>query len=376
MKMETAPGHPQSEVQREGGVRDFKPGHLLYGVVRLQCEPDTEQVDRIRERVGRDRAEWVTCDGWGIWLGVHLENIPRDRQELVDQLQTHQLLLESSLPLGVVLPLAFGSTVTDAESAVDFLWTHRDDLTEAAGRIQGCCEIDVAVLWQADTQVARDLAEADEQLSALIRELRTQMQAGDSDEQYLRRARLEVGASMQRLLNEESQRRMNRIREALRDQVQQSLVHDPTLPKMLGSVACLVCDGGQAAVMETVNRFDELWGDELLFRVVGPLPAHSFCTLRVRRASWTDMMDAAGDLEIEIEQVRDGSMDWKDLRSAFLLAARSAHPDGGGSPDGFTRVKEAHVLLDRAVGAVRRGGTLREGITWLENVRGPGEIEV
>ncbi|MHB0874797.1 MAG: GvpL/GvpF family gas vesicle protein [Anaerolineae bacterium] len=258
------------------------------------------------------------------------------RAELMRYLILHQRAVESLMLHSELLPVKFGTLLWGTEQVRQLLSLGRDDFARALGMLKQCVETDVAVTWDP----ARRFAEIGQEPDILA--LKSQV-VGLPAEQSLQ-ARVMLG----QLVKEKFDSRRNQMRDSLTVEIAPCVsrwrlnpVMDDT---MVMNVACLV-DGSQRASLERrVTELDRQHGDELDFRLVGPLPPYSFATVEARILDPDAVERACGLLDLP-----DGMGSPEQVKQAFYRQARLYHPDLAGSDPAirarFVRLTEAYHLL-------------------------------
>ena len=135
------------------------------------------------------------------------------------------------------------------------------------------------------------------------------------------------------------------LREVARDLVINPLMDD----SMVLNVALLVDRVGREALEHSLDRLDEEFEGQLLFRCVGPLPPYSFATVEVKVPSFEAVDQARRCLGLGEKATYD------EVRQAYHRLASQAHPDHnpGNSEAGarMTELTRAHELLIAYVGS-------------------------
>jgi len=112
---------------------------------------------------------------------------------------------------------------------------------------------------------------------------------------------------------------------------------------VVANLAFLLPSARQAEFDQRIEALDARLGGELDFKIVGPLPAHSFSTVEVVRISPDDVAWAQALLEVGDAATAE------EIRAAFMRQARQVHPDA--APDNpmaaqqFAAINEANQLL-------------------------------
>ena len=263
----------------------------------------------------------VTGEGLGCVVSDHtgwdITAIPRE--QLVRHLITHQQVIEHVMDDRSVLPVRFG-TVLDSEFEVMDELTHgRSKLAEAFASVQDKVEIEVAATW--DTRRVLKEVGADEEV-VRAREA-VAGSGGPTLEDRVRLGRV-VKACLDRRRNGYRQRMLDILRPASVDTASNALIAE----EMVMNEAFLVERDGLPGFNQAVERLDGLFGGEIDFRVIGPLPPYSFATVDIKRITGDEIRAARRSLHL------DGQISEVEVRRAYrrLAAEGQRDPAAGTGP--------------------------------------------
>jgi len=114
--------------------------------------------------------------------------------------------------------------------------------------------------------------------------------------------------------------------------------------EMVVDLAFLIPRGKQQGFDDQIRRKNEAIGDEINFRITGPLPPYSFCTVEIKRIN-------SARIE-EVKQILGGGthISDKELRGAYCYSAAKSHPctyfNSGIGDEHFITVQLALGLLN------------------------------
>lgn len=303
----------------------------LYGVVRVAD-------GRTLGRLGRDLRDVRLVSRNGLAIAVSeqgpdsLEGLPRE--QLVGQLIAHQSVLEELMGLlDVVIPLRFGAAARDDAEVRAILAAGCWQFQESLARHQGMAEFEIAAYWPSIQPILARIA-AEPEVMSLKRELTRTVTA------------FEDKVRLGRLVKE----RLDRAREAVGKSIAAGLVHLGTARRdhpivdeaQIATVSLLLPRQDADAVRSAVAQLDRALGGQVGFRLIGPLPPHSFCTLDIRRPDPDRLAEALAVLELP------DSFNSAQLQVAFRRQVAVHHPDrdpGAGSQARFLAIQEAYRLL-------------------------------
>lgn len=209
------------------------------------------------------------------------------KEALVRQLLAHQQVVERVMADRTVLPAKFGTLLKDAQEVRDLLSQGHSRLVDALSSIGEVVEIEVAATWDIQ-QVLHAISR--EEAVARAREA-VAAKGQPTVEQRAALGQL-VKASMDQRREGYRERMVGFLSPFAVDVAPNALVSD----EMVMNVAFLVARTRQREFEAGVEQLDQLFQNEITFRVIGPLPPYSFSTVEVRRLSGRAVQQARDTL--------------------------------------------------------------------------------
>ncbi len=206
---------------------------------------------------------------------------------LVRQLLAHQQVVERVMADRTVLPAKFGTLLKDAQEVRDLLSQGHARLVDALSSIGEVVEIEVAATW--DTGQVLQAISREEGVARARDALAAKGQP--TVEQRAALGQL-VKASMDQRREGYRERMVGFLSPCAVDVAPNALVSD----EMVMNVAFLVARARQREFEAGVEQLDQLFQNEITFRVIGPLPPYSFSTVEVRRVSGRAVQQARDTL--------------------------------------------------------------------------------
>ena len=292
-------------------------GTYLYGIVE-RADPANLNVRGID---GTSRVRVAAYGDLGTVVSAHqgatdFGALPREA--LLRSLLAYQQVIERVAQRQMVLPVKFGTVLAAADEARDLIAQNRTVLRDAFESVRGTVEIEVAVTWE---------------LSRILHEIGAEPEVASAREALERhgRASPDERVALGRLVKSCLDRRRTAIRgRALDDRFAMNeafQIPRERLPEF----------------DRRVRQLDALFEGQILFRVVGPLPPYTFCTVDVTRVTALQLDEARGVLGLS-----GAALDTHVVRGAYrnlaaqtqrqLRAASSAMPR-------FGQLKAASELL-------------------------------
>lgn len=251
---------PKEDRQRSGN----RGGVYVYGIlpVDIRVEPGTPGVGdppgEVRVVRHGDLAALVS--------DVRLDR-PLGRAE---DLVAHEELLDSCAADLPVLPLRFGSVLTDEDAVSDeLLGPHHDEFASALRQLEGHSEyvvkgryVEHAILREVLTEVP-EAARLNEETKGI-------------DPDAAREERMRLGEIIGGAIEAKRQADTEALGDALSGQVTASVVRPPSHELDAVSVAFLVATDQAGTLQQTIDRLTDQWRDRIELRLLGPLAAYDF----------------------------------------------------------------------------------------------------
>jgi hypothetical protein len=300
------------------------------------------QNDRWLGRLGRGKEDLriVADDGLGIAVaeaqGGPVAGLAREA--LVPRLVQFQSVLEDLMRTSdAVIPLRFGTYAATDAGVRAVIASARWRFDEALARFDGQAEYEIAAFWP---EMGPVLAEAarDPEVAALRERL---LGAVAAFEDKVALGRL-VEARVDLIREAQAQAVITGIR-AVSPVCREHPVIDES---QIATISVLVPRAAAEALEGAVAAIDRCLGGRVHFRLIGPLPPHSFCTLGIVQPRRTELAQACGALGLS------GTVSQAQVQAAFRARVAAGHPDqvtDAQAPEAFRQVQEAFRLLSDAL---------------------------
>lgn len=330
-------------------------GIYLYAII-----PGGDEIIFDVAGAGSDNDEVYTIPHGGLAVVVSASLLSVYRGLKQDQaaryLVAHQRVVETVMQDFSLLPVKFGTVLTD-EAQVRRLLAQGEALFRSAlERFSGQVQMEVVVL--------RNLQQVFQEISqeAQIAELKTQIASRPPEETTVER--IAIGQMVQASLAQRRTALRDRLLPSLQEVALDLVVNPPMDDSMVANVALLLDQAGRAALDRQLEWLDREFGGRLLFRCVGPLPPYSFATAEVRVPSFEAIDEARCCLGLG-ETVNPG-----EIKRAYHRLAGQLHPDlNPDDPQAEARMAE----LTRAYKLLTDYAENVQGCRGAEEQRGRGE---
>jgi hypothetical protein len=333
---------------------------FLYGIVE-QTRPSTIGVHGLD---GTRPVRLVASGNLGVVVSADrispdIQALPRET--LLKYLVAYQRVVEHVMRRHSVLPVRFGTQLASAAEVRDLVSQNHTTLAEAFGRMRGFTELEVAATWDLGLvlqKVGRD--------PAIVSAREAIERAGSPSPE----ARIEFG----RLVGSHIERQKVAIREAaleaLTPMASSTASHAVLSADLVMNEAFLVSSGDVAEFERRVHGLDERFDGQINFRIIGPLPPYTFCTVEVIRVTADQRHEATQALGLP-----DEDADETAIRGAYRRAAAAAQrrrlADARPTETGQRDLKGAsELLLDLSHTDARVGSQGQD--RWVVKIRTTG----
>lgn len=187
-----------------------------------------------------------------------------------DDLQAHAQLLDATAGVAPVLPVRFGSVMTDVESvAAELLREHHDEFAAALKALEGRAEFIVRGRYD-QRAFLKDLLTDNDQARALQEEIRS------LPEDASRNSRMALGELIGNTIEAKRQADTQTVLDQFGEVAEQVNVREPTHEWDAVHVSLLAEVDRQDQLQEVVDRLNESVQGRVELRLRGPLAAYDF----------------------------------------------------------------------------------------------------
>jgi hypothetical protein len=227
----------------------------VYGVVPASAK--LELADGVRLIAHRDVAALVS-------------DIDRDGLRAARVLRTHWRVLEQASSSTTVLPVRFGTVMTDDEAVVeDFLRPEHEDLAARLAAMAGKVQLTVKGFYEEDALMASVVAR-----SPVIARLREQVRGLPEAAAYYKR--IELGQLVAAEVERARERDAHEILERLRPFALAARLEPPSAIEAAAHAAFLVDERRVDEFSQAVSGLGRELAGRIRLQYVGPLPPFSF----------------------------------------------------------------------------------------------------
>ena len=290
------------------------------------------------------------------YCGIEFSSM--SKEEVVRGLLAHQVVVEHVMKKHTVLPVKFGTVLATSDEVQEVLSRGRQQFVDTLGWIHDKVEVEVAATWDTE-QVLREISTEPEIMRA--RDVTTSGPGQRSLEERIRLGQM-VKTSMDRRRDSCRERMISFLKPVAVDVQPNALVSD----QMVMNVAFLVERANQEEFDSRVRQLNDLFHDQINFRIIGPLPPYSFATVEVTRPNPEKIEEARQLLGLG-EVISEA-----EVRRAYRHLAAETHPDRKPGDEmakvQFAKLRQASdLLIAYCQGQAESGGSLLIKIKRLKN---------
>ncbi len=283
------------------------------------------------------------------------------KEEILRCLLTHQMVIEHIMKKHTVLPVKFGTILTTAGEVQQLLDQGHSQFVEALAWFHDKMELEVAATWDIK-QVLKEIGSTGE--INQIKETIASMPQQRTIEQRIRLGQ-KVKASLDRRRDSYREQMINFLKPMAVDAQSNTLISD----ELVMNVAFLVEKASLEEFNSRLSELNDLFHNQINFRIIGPLPPYSFATVEVTRLNQWKIDEATQLLQL------DKAFSEPDVRKAYRRLAAEAHTNCQvGDVVAKTRFIKLHQAAELLTFYCR--GQAESGNSLLINIKCPKVEEV
>ena len=270
------------------------------------------------------------------------------KEEVIRCLLAHQVVVEHMMKEHTVLPVKFGTVLTTSDEVHSLLSQGHSQFIDALDWIQDKVEVEVAATWDKN-KILKEISTEPE----IIRASNALIDKGQQTlEEQIQLGRM-VKAFMDKRRSSYREQMLNFLMSLAVDLQPNVLVSD----EMVMNVAFLVEKANQGEFDGCVKQLDDLFRNQINFRIIGPLPPYSFATVDVAKPNVEEIEEARQLLHL------GNAFSESDVRKAYRHLAAESHPDCRPGDElaktRFAKLRQASdLLIAYCQGQGESGGSL------------------
>ncbi len=263
-----------------------------------------------------------------------------NKESLAKLLINHQKTIEGIMDMGfsIIVPIRIGTFMNNDSDVKSILKKGYSLIMEVMDKINDHFEVDIATTWADFNKVLQDISTL-----PTVNELKQNLLK--KGENVTRSDQLKLGAFVKELLDKKKESYAYKINSSLLPFTFDTRYNEVMNDEMISNNAYMINKNMQSGFDKTIDQLDEVFGGELNFKYIGPLPCYSFYTIEIKELPFELIEMAKNELEL-CEYATE-----KDIKLAYLKKAKIHHPDKSlnkhSRNNKFKRINKAYkTLLD------------------------------
>jgi len=313
----------------------MKEGKYLYGVINTN---GTESFDF---RGINDDEEVYTISHLDVACVVSnspvLDYTTMLKEELGRLLVKHQRTVEKIMKGHTVIPMKFGTFLSDDGEVKETLKRGYFQLKELLSSMDGKIEFNVTSMWGDLNGIVKEMAEEDEEIKKFKEEI-----AGKPSDQSLQ-DRIKIGMMIKDLLDERREKEEAHTIDSLKNGTIDFQKHQVMNDEMISNCAFLLEKDEEVDFDAALKKLNEEYNEKVNFRCIGPLPPYSFATCQLKKIDCGRINEAKRLLGLK------ESTSLEEIKESYHRFVRKNHPDidpaNGEMKEEFEEVTGAYKLL-------------------------------
>ncbi len=243
---------------------------------------------------------------------IQFDSLPKET--LLLHLAVYQAVIERIMKNHYIIPMKFGTAVQGEEEIKRILKKGYDQIKTSITAMEDKIELDVVAMWSNLDAVLKAIGEEEE-----VKKLKAEAESKPPDQRL--EAGINLGKMVKASINRKREKYAFEMLDVLKKESETHRAHDVMDDSMIMNVAFLINKDSKEAFESKIDRLDEKYQDEINFRIVGPLPPYSFCTLEMKKVDFSDVIEAREIFGLGEESTT------LEIREAYWKLSKKFHPD-------------------------------------------------
>ena len=237
------------------------------------------------------------------------------KETLLHHLAVYQTVIERVEKSHKIIPMKFGTVLQGEEELKRVLKRGYEQINANLKEMENKIELDVAALWSDLGTTLKEIGEEEG-----IKRLKEQATFKPPDQVF--ELKIKVGKMVKELLDKKREQTAAQILNILKKEVEGHCSHDVMDDSMIMNVAFLIKEEKEKLFELVVGELDKQYEGRINFRIVGPLPPYSFCTLEMEKIEFGELNEARQILGLG----EDATI--AVINEAYREMSKKFHPDG------------------------------------------------
>ncbi len=265
---------------------------------------------------------------------IRFDSLPKET--LLHNLAVYQAVIEKVMKSHHIIPMKFGTVAQGEEELKRILEKGYGQINTNLKEMENKIELDVAVLWGNLETVLKEIGEEDG-----IKILKEEAASKPPDEIF--EVKINVGKLVKESLDKKRKECASEILRTLKKYAKDHRSHNIMDDSMIVNAAFLINKDKRKILEGKVDELDKYYQDKINFRIVGPLPPYSFCTMEMKKVEFSEVNEAR-----EMLGLGEGATS-VEIREVYRKLSKMFHPDNyPGDPEAqkrFEKITKAYQIL-------------------------------
>ena len=243
---------------------------------------------------------------------IQFDSLPKEA--LLRNLAVYQTVIEKVMKDNHIIPMKYGLMAQGEEELKRILEKGYGQIKTNLKEMENKIELDVAALWSDLETVLKEIGEEEE-----IKRLKQEAASKAPDQIF--EIKINVGKLVKGSLDKKREKCASEILDVLKKEAEDHCSHPVMDDSMIMNVAFLINKDKRETFESKVDDLDKQYKGRVNFRIVGPLPPYSFCTLEIKKLEFGEVNEARRMLGLGEEAT---SVEIKDV---YRELSKKFHPD-------------------------------------------------
>lgn len=289
---------------------------LLYGVIKSGVDGNQQTVLELENSNIADDIKLYNSNGIALIASEVSEGYAdnADKHQLYENLLSYQKTLEDIMALYSVIPVKFGTVVPEIEDVWAILALNSGLFSQALNDYSDVIEISLTVMWDLQEQL-KQISENNQRilyLKSTLSEDKLAMAVGKLLAEEVEAKKINISDQIYSALDALALKRKD---------------HQSPGDDIILSCSYMISKTLAGKLDEVIEKLNQQFEDRFTFKLLAPLPLHSFCNIQLEHFSKEELQDLYALFNIKTNTTIDL------LQQEYREIIRHSHPDLAGAID-------------------------------------------
>jgi len=260
----------------------------------------------------------------------------------------HQVIIEGIMKEHTIIPMKFGTFVSDDEEVIEVLKRGYPQFKELLSTMDDKIELDVTATWNDLNSIIKEIGEKDKEIREFKAEIVTKGNTERSEcakkpPNQAFQDTIKIGMMIKEALDKKKENEQVHMINSLKELTVDFQKHQVMDDKMILNCAFLLEKAKESDFDTALKELDKEYHQRVNFRCVGPLPPYSFATCQMKKVGFSEIDEAKRLLDL------GDKVSLKEIKETYREFTQKNHPDK--NPDNtllkekFEKTTQAYKLL-------------------------------